>query len=167
MCGNTSIPLLTPGDPHFIKYASSWVPNPGGRLNPPHTDCFWYIQAPNDSIIEVNVISSNGVGPAISLGAATEAGVTEASGRLFYIPPGYLQILYTNQTRLWMMGDISPIEYYRTAVCEIKITAFTKHGIYKVEYKSTKAVLKRGCLPSIDFIWSQCSRSPFIFIWNI
>ncbi|XP_022110447.1 uncharacterized protein LOC110990004 [Acanthaster planci] len=126
MCGNTSIPLLTPGVPQVLVYASSWTPKPAGRLNPPHTDCFWYIQAPNDSIIEINVISSNGVGPAISLGVASEKGVNEAAEKLFEVPPGLLQILYTNITSLWMVGDISPIEYYRTAVCEIKITAFTR-----------------------------------------
>ncbi|XP_038052702.1 uncharacterized protein LOC119725369 [Patiria miniata] len=134
MCGNTTIPPLTPGVPHVIVYAASWTPTSSNRLNPPHTDCFWLIRAPNGTIVEINVLANNKVGPAISLGVG-EGGVTEASELLFSLGAGALQILYTNETNLWMLTNISPVNYYRRAVFEVKLTAFIKQDCKPDEFQ--------------------------------
>ncbi|XP_038052703.1 uncharacterized protein LOC119725370 [Patiria miniata] len=135
MCGNTTIPPLTPGVPHVIVYATSWRPTSSNQLNPQHTDCLWLIRAPNGTIVEINVLANNNVGPAISLGAVCEEGVREASKALFSLGAGELQIMYTNETNLWLLTDISPVIHYRRAVFEIRLTAYLKQECKPTEFQ--------------------------------
>ncbi|XP_038052706.1 uncharacterized protein LOC119725373 [Patiria miniata] len=127
MCGNTTIPPLVPGVPHHLKYASSWVEK-DGEWKPPNMDCFWLVTAPNDSVIEINILATSKMGPALYWDSTAE-GVNEDAAKA--LSSGSLvKTTYVDATGIWIYADLSqendaPAMHVGT-VYELQLTAYRK-----------------------------------------
>ncbi|XP_038052704.1 uncharacterized protein LOC119725371 [Patiria miniata] len=133
MCGNTVIPPLTPGTSHVMTYASTWIER-DHEWDPPNVDCFWLVRIPEGSILEVNILENNAVGPATSAGSAVE-GANQDTEMLFSLAVEKMRIFYTNLTSIWIFADLSPVQYLRRTVYKIKVTAFEKQGCGPGEFQ--------------------------------
>ncbi|XP_033638715.1 G-protein coupled receptor GRL101-like [Asterias rubens] len=159
MCGDTNITLV-PNTPVVLKYGvPGYLPEyPSHSIwHPPKMDCFWIVSAPDNTVIEINILAMNFIGPDIHIGSAVD-GANDESERLFEIrkpirDPG---IMYTPVTSIWIHSDIISAKFDRGNVFELKLTAYEEKECDPGEFQC----YNQKCLPGS----ALCDGIPDCFV---
>ena len=127
--GNLSI-HLDRNLPYVITYGYVIISD-GSEWFYPHSDvsnCSWLVVAPNDSVIEVNVVRNKAPdGPRISVYSDVEG--TESS-LLYDLQRNELGVYYSNFSTILIEASY-PIDFFFThgyVVSDVKLTAYEKQG---------------------------------------